>query len=96
MSEGRYFSVPTVASYFRVQPDDIRRWIANGQIRAVNVAKAGQPAKFYISARAIADVIIRKPKATPKVEPKRLVNRNRIRRIMLSEHSIGLSMPTDW
>jgi hypothetical protein len=75
MSEQKFFSIEAVAKYFKVKPSDIRRWIELGQLSAVNIARSGQPAIYRISVKAIADVITRKPKPTPKPIAKPKVQR---------------------
>ena len=75
MSKEQFFTVEAVAKYFRVEPRDICRWIELKQLAAVNVARSGQPAEYRISVKAIADVITRKPKPTPKPIAKPKVQR---------------------
>jgi hypothetical protein len=75
MSKEQFFTVEAVAKYFRVEPRDICRWIELKQLAAVNVARSGQPAEYRISVKAIADVITRKPKPTPKPVEKPKVQR---------------------
>ena len=74
-SEQEFFTIKQMAKYFKVKPSDIRRWIELGQLSAVNVARSGQPAEYRISVKAIADVITRKPKPTPKPIAKPKVQR---------------------
>ncbi len=52
---GRGYTVADVAARFRVSPDKVRRWIARGELTAVNTASSvcGRP-QLRITAEALA------------------------------------------
>jgi transposase len=57
MSElARGYTVRDLVAYYRVSEDKIRRWIATGELRAVNTAAAlcGRP-RWVIPAEALAE-----------------------------------------
>lgn len=68
----RGLTVRDVAARYRVSPDKIRRWIARGEMRAVNTATVlcGKP-RWVIPPEALCDFEQRRQRAPPKPAQRR-------------------------
>jgi hypothetical protein len=72
----RGLTVADLAARYRVSEDKIRRWIRNGDIRAVNSATAlcGKP-RFVVLPEALADFEKSRAAAEPPKPPRRCQKR---------------------
>jgi hypothetical protein len=65
-------TVRDLSAYYRVSEDKIRRWIASGELRAINTAAAlcGKP-RWVIPPDALADFERRRAAGPPPKPPRR-------------------------